>query len=295
MIKCPKCGTDMPSNSNFCTECGAKLSNVSAQSKSTNSTETFTPNGSAEYNRSQGQPNFNNNRKDAQSNNQNNSRSSVDTDQMKQTAASYWKWLVNSWVRPTDTRVPSSKWFGIVSMVLEVFFLIASYYALAQRAINATNNAISSVANSLGMNSNGLSINPFGSSVELFFTLILVGAAALSAIYGINCLVYTEKENFFTFINRFAHYTNMLLIVNVLLLLFCMVSSSFGFVTFLLIASLFFYLLGTSAVILTRNANARFDKIYGVAIVGIIMVIAFTLVTIICGNMISTTLNRFIS
>ena len=58
MKKCPKCGAQMSSDTNFCTECGTDLRNVPVSNESAQTTETFEPNGTVE-NQNQQQANQN--------------------------------------------------------------------------------------------------------------------------------------------------------------------------------------------------------------------------------------------
>ena len=239
MKKCPKCGAQMSSDTNFCTECGADLRNVPVSNESAQTTETFEPNGTVE-NQNQQQANQNTQQTaQAQSTQQAQQpaqaqpvRRSIDTEQAKQTAASYWKWLLGSWAHPTNTEAPTSKWFGVVSIAIEIFLFCASFFTMVQKAVAYLNQQANNVSNGLAAllgqqqnNSNLIHFNSFGTSFEIFIVLLLLDAAVLGAVYGINCWVFRERESFFDFINRFAHYTNVILITNLLFFLFSLMSA----------------------------------------------------------------------
>ena len=300
MKKCPKCGAQMSSDTNFCTECGADLRNVSVSNESAQSTETFEPNGTVE-NQNQQQANQNTQQTaQAQATQQTQQaqqpaqaqpvRRSIDTEQAKQTAASYWKWLLGSWAHPTNTEAPTSKWFGVVSIAIEIFLFCASFFTMVQKAVAYLNQQANNVSNGLAAllgqqqnNSNLIHFNSFGTSFEIFIVLLLLDASVLGAVYGINCWVFREKESFFDFINRFAHYTNVILITNLLFFLFSLMSA-YTMMALVLVLSIFLYILGMTMVIVTRQGSQRLDRLYGAVFVAIIILIALGILCAICGT-----------
>lgn len=288
MKKCPKCGALMSSDTNFCTECGADLRSVSVSNESAQTTETFEPNGTVE---NQNQQQVNQNTQQAQQSAQAQPvRRSIDTEQAKQTAASYWKWLLGSWAHPTNTEAPTSKWFGVVSIAIEIFLFCASFFTMVQKAVAYLNQQANNVSNGLAgllgqqqNNSNLIHFNSFGASFEIFIVLLLLDAAVLGAVYGINCWVFREKESFFDFINRFAHYTNVILITNLLFFLFSLMSA-YTMMGLVLILAIFLYVLGMTMVIVTRQGSQRLDCLYGAIFVAIIILIALVILCAICGS-----------
>lgn len=281
MKKCPKCGAQMSSDTNFCTECGADLRNVPVSNESAQTTETFEPNGTVE----------NQNQQQANQNTQQTAqaqpvRRSIDTEQAKQTAVSYWKWLLGSWAHPTNTEAPTSKWFGVVSIAIEIFLFCASFFTMVPYLNQQANNVSNGLAALLGQqqnNSNLIHFNSFGTSFEIFIVLLLLDAAVLGAVYGINCWVFREKESFFDFINRFAHYTNVILITNLLFFLFSLMSA-YTMMALVLVLSIFLYILGMTMVIVTRQGSQRLDRLYGAVFVAIIILIALGILCAICGT-----------
>lgn len=292
MKKCPKCGAQMPNDTNFCTECGADLRNVTANEETKQPTETFEPNGTVEKETEQQTSQNTQQATQQAAANQQPVKRSIDTEQAKETAANYWKWLLGSWIHPTDTEMPTSKWFGVVSIVIEIFLFCASFFTLVQKAISYVNrvagNAINALSSLVGNQSQNvgdlLHFNAFGTSFEIFVVLILLNAAVLGAVYGINCWVFREKENFFDFINRFAHYTNVILIVNLLLFLFALISNAYIMMSVILIVSCFVYVLGMTMTVVTRQGSQRLDRLYGAVFVAVIILIAFVILCTICGT-----------
>lgn len=291
MKKCPKCGAQLPNDANFCTECGASLSNIAIDNEEKQATETFEPDGTV---KETSQP------KDEK---QQSTQHSINVDKAKENAVSYWKWLLKSWTHPTDTKASASKWFGISSIIIEIFLFCASFFTLDQKLISYINkvagNTVNTLASILGSQSqntgNLTNFNAFGTSFEIFIILILFDAAILGAVYGINCWVFKEKEGFFDFVNRFAHYTNVILIVNVLLFLFSLVSNTYSYKLILtvFVISILFYILGMTMTITTRKGAQRLDRLYGAFFVLLIIFIAFIILTSIGGAAINNVIKVF--
>lgn len=270
MKKCPKCGTTMPDDANFCTHCGAKLSNESVKVGTTNDS----PETHQESEQSQ---------TDQQSN-----QCIINTEQTKKIATNYWKWLVKSWAKPTNIDNLSSKWFGIASIVLETFLLCISFFALVQRITIYINSITNSIADAISSFLNGyynsdLHLNAFGISVEIFIVLLLLNAAVIGSAYGINCWVFKEKESIWHFINRFAHYTNIILISNFILFLLCMITNAYGMISMVTSFSIFIYILGMLATTLDRRGIQRIDGIYGSVFIGLIILVSVIIFLLICG------------
>lgn len=282
MKKCPKCGIQLPDDTNFCTNCGTKLTNDSSISNQ-NESHVLT-NDSSLNNKFQNQQHDNSQQNNSKQDNSQQNQNIINTEKTKQIANNYWKWLVQSWIKPTNTKTPSSKWFGIISIVLEIFLLCASFFALMQRIISYINSFSDSVAEDITSMLNALHLSIFGVSFECFIIFLIVNAAVIGIVYGINCWVFKEKENIWNFINRFAHYTNIILIINVILFLLCLITNFCPMMYAFILFGIFIYGLGMSETILVRQGTQRLDRMYGAIVVGLVLLIAIAVIFSIAGN-----------
>lgn len=295
MKKCPKCNANMPDEANFCTECGADLTAAASETeekeaqsrsvkdevekelKATTTEAESTASTETDTTKAGSSATVNENPKDEKE------KASLDVEQVKQTSMNYFKWVLGSWMHPTEMESPALNWFGILSVVLEIVLFCLAFFASVQRILTSLSGMAVSAMNTLSALTGNVSSNventmhfsASGVSIQLFVILLLLSAAVLGAVYGINCLVFKVRENFFDFINRFAHYTNAILIVNVLLLLFSLVSSSYGWLSLLLAISIFFYIVGLTTTVIARQGFQRLDRLYGAILIVVIVLIAF--------------------
>lgn len=262
MKKCPKCGASMPDDSNFCTECGEKLTDVTNCKNDELSSDTTEQN-----------------------------KYSTGAEHMKQTFINYFHWIVNSWMHPTEIEKPVSKWFGIVSIVVEILLFSISFFECTKNLISSINsfagNTVNSLASIFGsqLQNIGQLINfdPFSISLKLFIMLIILSLVIFGAVYGIHCWIFKQRENFFDFINRFAHYTNVILIINALLCVVGLISNSYTLMIILLFLSLCFYILGMTSIIIVYQEPQRFDRFYG-AIMVLLVIFIITVILIRIGG-----------
>ncbi|VDG32769.1 membrane protein [Lactobacillus plantarum] [Lactiplantibacillus mudanjiangensis] len=186
---CPNCGEETDGNTRFCTHCGYDLQADQATETTEAPNQTTTDD----------QP-----------------TATPTNDRVAQVQAyskNYFKWLVDSFKKP-DLEEPGERYFGIISMVLSALLLTFAIVAAFNRCIKQIN---ASAASSVVVLKN-LS---FGMDFKFFMLVLIVILFYVVIGYGASALGNNQETrlNFFDYLNRFAHLTNIGLILNLILII----------------------------------------------------------------------------
>ncbi|MFC6179801.1 zinc ribbon domain-containing protein [Lactiplantibacillus daowaiensis] len=263
---CPNCGAELDGETRFCTHCGYDLQAAQGTTETTATDATDT-------NRSQAT-------NDETTTDQATSTPTGDrVAQVQNYSKNYFKWLVASFKQPSAEE-PGEKYFGIISMVISALLLTFAIVAAFNRCIKQINTAAGSSMVVLKNLSFSLDFK--------FFMLVLVGIVFYILIgFGASVLGDQHKDvNFFDYLNRFAHLTNIALILNLVLIIAVYtvtfnVDSPITFVrqlAFALVVAGLISMIWQVGYILAINKSIqtpRFDKFFMVLIALIVLSAAF--------------------
>ena len=197
---CPNCGEQIDGDTRFCTHCGFDLTQTEATNDSEGTTTDQTTQTEPEQTNAQ-----------ATSDQQPAPQPANDrVAQLQSLSKNYFKWFVDSLKRPNE-EVPAQKYFGLISMLITALLLTFAIVA----AINRFIKQVAAAANT-SITINNIS---FSMDVKLFF-LVVVGILFYVVIgYGASVLGERDnKVNFFDFVNRFAHLTNVGIVLDLVLI-----------------------------------------------------------------------------
>ncbi|CAM3136059.1 zinc ribbon domain-containing protein [Lactiplantibacillus plajomi] len=266
---CPNCGEQVDDDTRFCTHCGYDLQQATESAAST--APTATSNAAADTQPTQPtQPGTNANGPVQPKSDR--------VGQFQVLSKNYFQWFVESLKRPSE-EVVAHKYFGLVSLLLSALLLTVAIVAAINRFIKQAAAATSSVLNVKTL-SFGLDFKLFVLVVVgiLFFVLIGFGASALGERDG--------RINFLDYVNRFAHLTNVGLILNVILI-FAVYTITFdtdnplNFIKrlgFAVVVAVILQLIWQVGLILSVNNTIhteRFNKFYVVLLAMLVLSLAF--------------------
>lgn len=204
--------------------------------------------------------------------------SQIDTDELKKNATGYWNWLVTSWKNPTEVQM-TGRYAGIVSLALESLFLIVGIGRYINSVVNA---AVSSVSSVFG----GSSYSSSGMGFGFYLTGFIVFICASLVMVGIAYLFHGHEEGgFLAFTNRVAHYSNVILIADVLFILFGFIvasSPSVALLAMLLLASS--WLEWNVALVFAAQNERRLNKVYSGTLLMIANIIVLFVTFLVLGS-----------
>lgn len=279
MKRCPNCNAEVPDDAKFCTHCGAKLAAVPAAAKS----EPV----AAQNNQPQ-QP----------------FQRKANSQDFQNSLNSYWKWLVGSWKKPFENQI-TNKYFGLITLLLEVLLFTLGVGHLAQKGAAVASNAANNI-NDIKSLFSGSSSSTVSSSYTIGFgfyiSIILIIFLAAVAMVGVSFLILhavggnQSQESFLNYLNRLAHYSNSILILDIAfcLILFLASVGSTSVLLSLLILSLIsiIWTITLTLGVTTFKNSGQFDRIYGAiisaAICSIIEIVALSLIASKLGDTVSS-------
>lgn len=263
MKYCPHCGAEVPAYAKFCTKCGYDLSAIqNAESSENESQENEQQN---EEKNPQSEPSTKTavnlqEKITAVKNNEN-------VQQLSTSAQGYWKWLVSSWKHPFKVQ-QSRPWAGITSLIIEIVLYMLGLTVSINRILNNIEDVLSS--SNLFNSSDIPNLSPTGMIFRIFIFTVISTAIMLGGTYLVRKFLYQKEVNFWQFTNQVAHYSNLNLILNLVVLFLCLISSSISLLFLFTAAIIGIFWLALYASVLTPQLKARYDKIYaGIIVWGI--------------------------
>ena len=174
---------------------------------------------------------------------------------------SYFKWLVSSWAHPAED-APASKWYGVVTIIAELLVFFGSLYAFFHHVLsNSTLFDITTFYNMLtGLKSgpSELLIYTLLFAYSLIAAIVIIGGTYLVSRY----LVSGEKESFWDYTNRLAHYCglNVILVLLILILGACGVGGRV--ITVLTSFALMIFSVAVIVAVVGKSNEKGLDKVY---------------------------------
>jgi len=259
---CPNCGAEIDGETRFCTHCGYDLQAATAADST--SPESANAN-QATANQSQA------NASAASTNDR--------VAQLQDYSKNYFSWFMAS-IKHPNTEAPAEKYFGIISMALSALLLTVAVVAAINRFIKQVNESEASSVVTL----KNLS---FGMDLKLLI-VVLIGVV-FYVLIGFGASTFGNRDNgvnFFDYLNRFGHLTNIGLVLDVILILSVYtitfnIDSPITFVkqlSFALIVMAAISLVWQVGYILTINnsiTKERFDKFYIIVLALVVLSLAF--------------------
>lgn len=202
----------------------------------------------------------------------------VDKNQLK----NYFNWLKESWVHPVNSHHVSGKYYGLITLGLAALTLGIGIWFMYHNTARSIGNATSSFfGNGFESSSNTIAANIFLPAILLIAILYL---AVVVAGFVTKRLIFQESE--FSFNEAFDYYGRMfsvILLINVFLLVFAMLSSVFMAMVILYISMTLVGFIGTYSVF-SSISKTKLDSFYAALIGNVVFgfifgVIAFIAVT----------------
>lgn len=193
----------------------------------------------------------------------------------KKLANGYWQWLISSIKRP-DKVTDSHQYNGLISLIVETFLLSFAMTQLIDKILSVFSS--SSVT--------GLLLK--------WWLFLLIGSLAMVGVSLIAQNVLTKtNENYWIFLNRVTNYSNVLILVDIILTMLVLVSlgtdsnstsSDTGIIAgILLIIALIIWIAALFKPVLLIT-KGHYDTIYASVVVSVVDLIICELVIRLIGN-----------
>ena len=301
MIKiCPNCQASVAPDAKFCTSCGYDLRDIApidptAATTSTADSEVTDQQGTQPTNEmpnETAQSATNETAHDASQSTATNTAPhrttiTIDTANLQQASQNYWQWLVGSWKTPFSFHT-TSKFAGLITFAIEAILFGIGIGHYVQAAFNAVNG----VANSTAALFSSTKSASYSVSLGFYVAVILTVFICAIAMSGVTYLISRatgsvgQSFDFLDFLSVIAHYSNLILILNICfdLVAFISASGSGSFVLLFIILSLIplVWSIATITAVVADTAKTGLDCIYGAIFTSIansiIYAIAFSLV-----------------
>lgn len=196
----------------------------------------------------------------------------VKHDSTKQTTkkkVNYFKWLVKSWMHPA-AETEGSKWFGITTLIGELLLFFVALYAFFHKALANTVFDINNIFYMLnGGKSNAAEILVYS---KLFLYSLISIAVILGGTYLINrYLVSGERESFWDYMNRVAHYSGLNVIFTLIILVLGVIGVGGRVISILTVFSLFIFGIAVLVAVVGRSNEEGLDKVYAGIVTGLVI------------------------
>lgn len=203
--------------------------------------------------------------------------------------ADFFNWFVLSLKQPSLI-VAGEKWYGFVAFAVSILIYTISLGMLFNTAANSNSNLRSVIS------ATNLDSTTFGLLFKLFLCLAIATMVVVGGTFGITKLTHKDTEDFFTFTNNFAHFTNYTLVINLVLLLVSLVTAnSLGFLIFLMILELIIFFNGSFVAYLMDRGNlVKLDRVFGMLLIALLNALVIFLITRIFGEIVVNTIVEFI-
>lgn len=253
---CPKCGSKMDANVNFCTTCGTDIRNIPVVSESTTV--------KAEIESQATQPSSNSqnaieNTTTSESQTNNSAASNRISEAVQNfDAHSMWNWFVNSWKHPFAEQ-HAERWYGWVTLLVEDILFGLGLFIGEQRIAGATDSMLGTT-NLMGDSSHF----SFGVALELIIFVALAQLAWIGAAYLAYKVIYGHSKDFMELTNHVVQASNLSAIFMVVYFVFMVLMGPAGAVlsSLMVILSIAFFSMALTVVVL-GDANPVHDKFYG--------------------------------
>lgn len=279
MKVCPKCGSEMGEDVNFCTNCGTNIQDVpvtvdekaATPAKESETAETERPITRAEY-QQQGESDA------SQATNFFKEKGEVDEAEVYH-PANIWDWLTYSWKNPMKEQVAES-WYGWATLLVEDLLFIIGMASGSSRVMGMFNSGYSMM--------NGMQI-PY---IPFFIYLLIVQAACFGVYYLGYKFIYGSVRQFNDFVNHMMQVSNLNAIFIVLAFIFMLMVNP------ILVGIMIFLILtvwtASFQVVLLGDPNPVHDKFYSYLVLQVIFALAFTLIFAVIGwGIVGSTLGMF--
>lgn len=232
MEKCKNCGADLQPGVKFCGKCGAPVDG-SMENNSTMASRLTRANNSETI------------------------------DSIKHHSLNYFSWYKKSISKPSVVD-NNNKYFGIVSIVISILLASFAFYSIASKVFAGAE----SVINEASRYYSNLSNVGVPTGFKLYFQLFLMVVVyyAVFILIGFLCKknLIDKDITIFDYTNQLGSYGNSIMIVQLLLVLFLLVtgmSSFMALIVFMMILSSISAVAYIGSMIVTKS-KAKLDKIY---------------------------------
>jgi len=276
MKKCPNCGTEITTDTKFCTHCGYDLTQKTSQ-KTTEKTVTKE---TATKETTESEPKT--------------TTATTTNDQVQQLqnkAKNYFGWVLNSWKQPTIEQ-PAESYFSYISFVIEALLMTLTAVIIGNHLLTTLNTSQSY-----------LQVNKltFGTDLKIFMCVLIGMIFYLGAGYVVSLLGNRgSKVHYTTYMNRYAQLTNYTLVINLLLWLasflinfsgnILVISQSFEPVLVLFSISCFAWQLGLIFVVIKSVDRPVINRVYLAFIAVLIVSLLFYFMVRLIGQDLQTQL-----
>lgn len=198
----------------------------------------------------------------------------------------YFKWLLSSWIHPGED-VEGSKWYGIVTIIAELFVFFGALYRFFH--IMFKNSFFAANINNIFYMLNGSKSNIAEMLVylKLFFFSLIAAAIIIGGTYLVSrYLVSGKKENFWAYTNRITHYSG----INVILTLVILVLGLFGVagraISLLTLFALAIFGIAVLVAVIGRSNEEGLDRIYAGIVTTLVIGLGFFVFYLLASNII---------
>lgn len=276
---CPKCGNQLNADAKFCPKCGFAISELQATSSTATADSATTA--QPETATSQAAP-----------------ASAAPNETLERAhnfTSNYFKWLWETLRHPGAPLTGVNRSFGATSFILESLLVALSLFTIMKKIETAIRYRGGVDAEKLlsVLQADGLI---FKLLIEVFVVVLIIFAMYTGVAYLFRRMVTSESPNYWNFVNRFASVTNLIVVLDAIVFLWCLIpsgssmsgfgdmSSSFNsfFTPFIPMALV--NLIITIAyiyVIVADVEKPRFNKFYAVLLAEIALVIVAVVLTVI--------------
>lgn len=261
---CPKCGSKMDADVNFCTTCGTDIRNVPVVSentevKSDDQEDQVKSQSTQPAQRVNNSQDTTNNAASAQSQSSGSTAGTRISEAVQNfDAHSMWNWFVNSWKHPFAEQ-RAERWYGWVTLLVEDVLFGLGLFIGEQRVAGAADSMLGTT-NLMGDSSHF----SFGVAIELIIFVALAQFAWIGAAYLAYKVIYGHSKDFMELTNHVVQASNLSAIFMVIFFVFMVLMGPAGTVisSLMVILSIVFFSMALTVVVL-GDANPVHDKFYG--------------------------------
>lgn len=259
---CPNCGARVLSDMRFCNNCGYDFANVNDQPAGQH------PQGQSPYAQSinhpssAAQPTSLRQPTNTAPPTQQHRRQSHTSATATKTNGNYWQFLLSGLSHPLKVQVSFDRRFGLISLTLSAL--------LAAIATAVSTDSILNSPLTVGLHS----------FILLLASNFIIASTAFLARW---VFLGDHSQNYLTSLTTFAHHTNLMIFISILLLLWQIIDLNVSGYYFIFSIGGLFLQLSLMAMILDTTPKKKIDKGYAYLIASVIIVFAIGFVIAILG------------